>query len=100
MFVTTTTVYPVMKGRQEVTFMCPECLRKNRKRAFTVEYTVNPFNKNDDGSVRTPVEVRWMADIDARLQRDQFLKSPLCKGCEDQLSFSERKLLIERRKAI
>ena len=36
--------------------MCPVC-GKRSKRTQTFMMTVNPFNKNPDGTVRTPAEV-------------------------------------------
>lgn len=40
----------------EQTGQCPTCLKRvTRRRTFT--QTVNPFNRNDDGSVKTSAEV-------------------------------------------
>ena len=95
----TTYVFPVHRGHADCTFTCPSCGKAKRKRAFTAEHTVNPFNKNADGSVKSPSEVSQGARADAKLQRDQFLTEPLCKACEDALPYAERRDLFARRRA-
>jgi hypothetical protein len=87
------------KGRAEHTFTCPSCGKANRKRSFTVEHTVNPFNKNPDGSVRTASEVSANARAAAKLERDQFATEPLCKACEDDLPYADGTALRKRRRA-
>lgn len=46
-----------VKTRRVRTGSCPTCGRKVQ-RSKTFENTVNPFNRNDDGTVRTPEQVR------------------------------------------
>lgn len=52
----TITYQPVI-ARRERTGKCPVCGKRVR-RASTFENTINPFNRNPDGTVRTPQEVR------------------------------------------
>ncbi len=85
------------KGRAEHRFTCPQCGKPNRHRTFTVEHTVNPFNKNDDGSVKTPKEVQASARLAAQKQRDEFIRKPLCATCENQLSYDDRKAVFAER---
>lgn len=80
-------------------FTCPCCGKPNRVRTFTVEHTVNPFNRNSDGTVKTSAEVQRDAAIEARKQRENFLKEPLCATCEKALPWAERRALEERRAA-
>ena len=86
------------RGRAEHTFRCPSCGKPNRKRSFVEEHTVNPFNKNADGSAKQAAQVQREAIEDAKRHRDQFAAEPLCKTCEDALSGAERQSLFERRR--
>ena len=81
----------------EVSFDCPSCGKPKRKRSFRVECTVNPFNKNDDGTIKTPDEVYQQSLAKAKQEREEFLRDPLCKTCEDALSWTERGALRDRR---
>jgi hypothetical protein len=80
------------------TFKCLACQKDKRKRTFRVEMTVNPFNTNPDGTVKTADQVMREAQAAANLERDQFTGYPLCKGCEDARSWSEMKSIIARRR--
>lgn len=80
-------------------FDCPKCGKKNRQRSFRHECTVNPFNKNADGDVCTPNEVRAQSFARAEQERDEFLTEPLCKKCEDALPWQERSELGRRRRS-
>lgn len=87
------------KGRAEHRFTCPSCQKPNRLRAFTVEHTVNPLNRNEDGSVKTPSEVIASARQAAKLERDQFAAAPMCASCENKLPYASLKALREQRRA-
>jgi hypothetical protein len=91
-------VFQEYKGRATVAFTCPRCRKNNRKRTFTVHHTVNPFNKNEDGTVKNDLEVRQGAIAEAQLRRDQFMTEPLCAACEEPLTYKERQELGERRR--
>lgn len=43
-------------GSRKVSGVCTRC-GKRRSRTFRITHTINPFNKNADGSVRTRDEV-------------------------------------------
>lgn len=79
-------------------FTCPKCGKAKRKRTFRAECTVNPFNKNDDGSIKTPSEVRKQSFEKADKERQQFEREPLCTTCEVELSYKERIALGKRRR--
>lgn len=87
------------RGFAESVFDCPSCQKKNRKRTFRTEMTVNPFNKNVDGTTKQAMQVQREASAAAREARDQFNTEPLCKTCEDALSYPDRRALRERRSA-
>lgn len=87
------------KGHVECRFDCPACGGKRRKRSFITEHTVNPFNTNPDGLPKSASQVSREAQAAARLERDQFLTSPLCRRCEDALSYLGRRDLAETRRA-
>jgi hypothetical protein len=80
-------------------FDCPKCGKTKRKRTFTAECTVNPFNKHPDGRVRTATEVMWQSAQRAEAERNEFMREPLCATCEGQLPFTERSDLFKRRRA-
>lgn len=84
----------------EATFDCPKCGKLKRKRTFRAECTVNPFNVNDDGSVKTPGQVRLQSSAEAGRERDQFMREPLCATCENALSYSDRRALSKRRRQV
>lgn len=84
----------------EVSFDCPSCGKPKRKRSFRVECTVNPFNRREDGEIRTPDEVRQQSRVEVERRREEFMRKPLCATCENNLSFAEqRRLNAERRGA-
>lgn len=89
--------FPAYKGRASCTFTCPACKGERKKRTFTVEHTVNPYNKDENGAPKTATHVIREAQAAAELERDQFLGYPLCKRCEDQRSWSEMKSIRARR---
>lgn len=87
------------KGRARMVFTCEHCGKPNRTRTFVAEHTVNPFNKNPDGSVKQASQVMREASAEAKRQRDEFAVEPWCATCEDGLSYDERKALRARRSA-
>lgn len=92
--------FPSYRGRAACTFKCLSCQKEKRKRTFTVEHTVNPYNTNPDGLPKTVGQVLREAQTAALIERDQFLVYPLCKGCEDARSWSEMKSIRARRLAL
>lgn len=81
------------------TFDCPKCGKTKRKRTFRAECTVNPFNKREDGQIRTPSEVRAQSRASALREAEQFLSEPLCAACEKELTYAARRALSERRRS-
>ena len=72
--------FPVVKRTTKFGYICSKCGKK-RSKSITVEHTVNPFNKNRNGSVKSREEVA--RDVNERLSKDkaEFLKKPLCSQC-------------------
>jgi hypothetical protein len=91
--------FPVYGRSTSCVFTCLACQKPKRKRTFRVEMTVNPYNTNADGSMKTGFEVERECYLAAGRERDQFLKYPLCKGCEDARSWSEMKSIRARRQS-
>ena len=79
-------------------FECPKCGKKNRTRKFRAECTVNPLNKNEDGSIKSPAEVLRQSQVRAVEEMDKFLVKPLCTTCERGLTYAERNGLFEERR--
>ncbi len=65
-----------IKARREVTGKCVDC-GKRRKRVIVNCQTINPFNKNEEGFVKTANEIRLEVDK-AIAVKQQDLKSKLC----------------------
>ena len=83
----------------KATFTCPSCSKEKRTRTFRVECTTNPFNVGEHGRPLTPTEVRKQSQARVALERSEFLTEPLCKACEDRLSYSDRCSLSQRRRS-
>lgn len=62
--VTVTYRFKVVKTRREKSGKCPVCGKRVIRKA-TFEHTINPFNKNKDGSVKNESEVRRDVNIEA-----------------------------------
>lgn len=66
---------------REIRLKCSGC-GKMRTRRIAVMNTINPYNRNEDGSVRTPQEV--LACVVAQLAKDAdaiAIKGITCKVC-------------------
>lgn len=69
-----------VKSRAEVSGACEVC-GKRCTRKTTIENTVNPFNRNEDGSIRTRAEVQ--ANV-LKQAREWEAKQPIVHvKCED-----------------
>ena len=80
--------FQVIKGYASARIPCREC-GKVRKRQITIEHTVSPFNKNEDGSVRTPREVHAQATKEAKEKMAKIEQEGIvCKTCEKSSGLS------------
>ncbi len=84
----------------KATFTCASCGKANRTKSFRVECTVNPYNRGPDGIPLNASQVRAQSKEEALEKRHQFMTKPVCKACEDQLSFRDRKRLYDERRAL
>lgn len=69
--------FPVVHYRATKNLPCPGCGKKVR-RQWTVEHTVNPYNRNPDGQPKTHEEVFEAARAEGR----QWEQEPVtCSRC-------------------
>jgi hypothetical protein len=68
---TYTTQFTPVRARREVTGTCPVC-GKTSKRSRTFEHTINPFNKNPDGTVKSASQVREAVTAEADAWQPDF----------------------------
>ncbi|MHC5307543.1 hypothetical protein [Bartonella sp. LJL80] len=92
--------FPSILRKTTVYFTCECCNKPKRSRTITVENTVNPYNRNADGEIKTSQEV--LADVKQTLksEKEAFLRKPVCKSCEDGLSYDEKKELRKLRNQV
>jgi hypothetical protein len=84
--------FSVRRGTATYQATCSEC-GKTLNRTAKVEHTVNPFNRNEDGSVRSPAEVYACAQAAAKEQAEQLAgKATTCRDCQEK---PVRDLLLE-----
>ena len=74
----TTYIYEQVTQQVTKNLPCPSCGKKVR-RSNTISNTVNPFNKNADGEIRTRAEVR--ACVVALAQKWQT-EPVICTACK------------------
>ncbi|MGH9250334.1 MAG: hypothetical protein ACRD0W_12545 [Acidimicrobiales bacterium] len=58
-----TVIYEPVRVRVAKNLPCPACGRKLRRQR-TFQQTINPFNKNSDGSVKTRMEI--LSELNAK----------------------------------
>lgn len=93
----TTIIFPVRKATRNLSFCCTKCGKK-RSRKLTEECTVNPWNRDPaTGTPLTPDEVQKQADTHLAGTVALFLAEPVCRSCENEISWEDMKLLRERR---
>lgn len=68
---------------QQVPYICSGC-GKNRMKTFRTIHTINPFNKNDDGSVRSREQVYAKAREENDKKITEFKSHcQLCTKCTE-----------------
>jgi uncharacterized metal-binding protein YceD (DUF177 family) len=75
----TTHRFTEVKVRASKVLPCSRCARSVR-RSTTITHTINPFNKNADGTVKTYTEVRADVDREAATWKAEPV---VCAGCAD-----------------
>lgn len=71
MQITTTYRYDVYKRQAKKKGKCPVC-GKAVTRSFTFEETRSPFNKNEDGTVKTPSDINLSLHNKAQAWKPDF----------------------------
>ncbi len=81
-FHTVTHRFQEVSRQQRVSVKCMGC-GKDRVRTVTVTHTINPFNRNDAGEIRSPEEVRQrvVAELAERVKETAGSKI-ICRTCE------------------
>jgi hypothetical protein len=74
----TSETYEVVKFAAKRTLKCRVC-RKPFKRSRTFEHTINPFNRNGDGVMKSYAEV-W---VDVKAEADAWQPDDLCTKCAE-----------------
>ena len=89
--------FPVYPAFRRATFTCTMCDKPNRKKTLKSEHTVNPFNRDECGNVRTPEQVTEQSRAEVNRKHDEFMREPVCAACFKALSYSEQRDLDRRR---
>lgn len=71
-----------IEARRSHTGKCPVC-GKSVRRSRTFEHTVSPFNRNADGSIRTPEEIRVRVKAEADAWQPDFTHGT-CRAHRDK----------------
>ncbi len=79
----TTHTFDGVKGEASYTCGCSGCGKVLNRKA-TVEHTINPFNKNDAGAMKTRAEVQSDAYAAAAVEAKRLAAEPaICRTCEE-----------------
>ena len=70
--------FPVIKVKATRAVRCQGC-KKPMTRTKTFECTINPFNKNSDGSIKSASEVREQAQALADKWNPEPIRCGACK---------------------
>jgi hypothetical protein len=69
--------------KRTVRLKCKSC-GKTRTRTVSVTHTVNPFNKNEDGSIRSTQEVWQCVGVELESEVKKLLADGIvCNSCEE-----------------
>lgn len=78
-------------GKMSFDTFCIVC-GKQRKRTHEVYETLNPWNKNDDGALKTREQICESVKEKIKKVRHTFLtEGIICRTCENKMSYKERK---------
>lgn len=77
-------VFQPVRLRQSVAYTCPRCT-KNRTKIVCVEHTINPFNKNADGTVKTRQQVYECVKEEHKRRVEETKSGITCNKCKDEI---------------
>lgn len=81
---TSTVTFQGYKGEASYGCTCGDC-GKALKRKVTIEHTVNPFNKNEDGSVKSSLDCHRSARAEAETRAKELEGAVVtCKACTEK----------------
>lgn len=73
-----------VKAHAEYACNCSDC-GKLLKRKVTVEHTINPFNTDEDGAVKTRAQVYASAQAEAKASAEVLQRGAnTCRDCEEK----------------
>jgi len=76
-----------IKYKKDVSGVCIEC-GKRKKRIISESQTVNPFNKNTDGSIKNYSEVSQSVSENLQKRLERFKNEGfVCSGCKKYLGY-------------
>lgn len=82
---TVTTRFEPVKWSEKVRVHCRGGCGKKYYRTVSVEHTINPFNKNKEGEIKTREEVRADVKANAAAEKAEMLeKGIVCAKCSNQ----------------
>jgi hypothetical protein len=74
-------IFQEVKSSLRINYVCTFCL-KRRSKTLTMCHTINPFNKNERGEVKTYVEVADDVHKALQVSKEKFLASSICTKCK------------------
>lgn len=83
----TTYIYQEVKRQITLRGVCKTCGKK-RTRTIAEAQTINPYNRNKDGSIKSCHEVEKSVAIELETRVKRFKEEGfICKGCQEYLSY-------------
>ena len=83
----TTINFKEIKLKKTLNGICKNCLKK-RTRTIDEYQTINPFNKNEDGSIKTHFEVSKSVKNKLENRIKRFLEEGfICRSCKEYLGY-------------
>lgn len=82
----TTINFQERKLKKTIKFICSICGKK-KQRVISESQTINPFNKNIDGTIKSPFEVGKSVSEELAKRLDRFNKEPVCSSCKQYLGY-------------
>lgn len=92
-----TVTFEVVSNQKTIKIRCAAC-GKQRNRIIKVEQTINPFNKNAEGVMKTYNEVSTCVntELEERIIKEQSRKDLICRPCYNRLSEDEINQIKEK----
>ncbi len=76
-----------IKSKKVLNGICKIC-KKKRTRTISEEQTVNPFNKNEDGTIKNYYEVNTSVKEELNKRIEKFQEEGfVCKNCKKFLGY-------------